>query len=262
MGVKSLWSDPTAAQARIRTAYPDDDETQRERRLGKSLGAVGEAIFFAAEERRIAEVETLKFPEYKGPGDKASVRAHVDTKVKDWYLKKMAAIEKVGPEYAKILDLKPAPPPKWVIAAGSRAGLMWGDFVDDFRRAPIPKAWRGTELEQVYTTKIDEVSEPYKRDRARPALKKCLDLSAQFHYFDSFSRSCEVWLAKNYKGEYHVTDELRGAPTMANSGLDETAPPVLVGGAFWHPPAPAPEKAKDPAPKPGSPKSAISGRKT
>ena len=184
---------------------------------------------------RIAEVDSLRFPEYRGPGDKASVKAHVDTKVKDWYLKKMAAIQKVEPEFAKILDLKPTPPPKWVIAAGSRSGLMWGDFVDDFRRAPIPKAWHGTELEQVYTGEIDRVSEPYKRDHARPALKKCLDLSTKYQYFDGFSRSCEVWLARNYKAEYHVTDELRGAPTNANSGLDEKAPPVLVGGAFWHP---------------------------
>ena len=32
---------------------------------------------------------------------------HIDTKVKDWYLKKKAAIEKVEPEYVKILELKP-----------------------------------------------------------------------------------------------------------------------------------------------------------
>jgi len=37
-------------------------------------------------------------------------------------------------------------------------------------------------------------------------------------------------------------DELRGAPTLSNSGLDEKSPPVLVGGSFWHPPAAAPEK--------------------
>ena len=227
--VKHLWSDPGAAEAKIRAAYPTDDDAQRDRRLGKSLGAVGEAIFFAAEEKRLAEVDTLKFPEYRGPGDKASVKAHVDTKVRDWYLKKMAAIQRVEPEYAKILELKPVPPPKWVIAAGSRSGLMWGDFVDDFRRAPIPKAWRGTELEQVYTGEIDRVSEPYKRDHARPALKKCLDLSTKHQYFDGFSRSCEVWLARSYKAEYHVTDELRGAPTMVNSGLSERAPPVRVG---------------------------------
>ncbi len=131
--VRGLWNDPVAAQAKLGAAYGTEDAAQQEKRLGKALGAVGEAMFFAAEERRLAEVETLKFPEYKGPGDKASVKAHIDTKVKDWYLKKMAAIQKVEPEYAKILDLKPLAPPKWVIAAGARSGLMWGDFVDDFR---------------------------------------------------------------------------------------------------------------------------------
>ena len=241
--VKHLWSDPTAAETKIRSAYPSEDDAQRDRRVGKAIAAVGEALFFAAEERRIAEVETLKFPEYKGPGDKASVKAHVDTKVKDWYLKKMAAIQRVEPEYAKILDLKPTPPPKWVIAAGARSGLMWGDFVDDFRRAPIPKAWHGTELELVYVGEIDRVSQPYKDERAYPALKTCLQLSTKYQYFDGYSRSCEVWLAKYYKAQYHVVDELRGAPTMVNSGLEEKAPPVLVGGAFWHPPVASPEKA-------------------
>ncbi|MBX3187521.1 MAG: hypothetical protein KF819_10925, partial [Labilithrix sp.] len=229
--VGALWTDATAGEQKIRAAYPSEDVAQKDRRLGKAVSAVGEAFFFAAEERRLAEVEPLAFPEYKGPGDKASVKAHIETKVKDWYTKKMAAIRKVEPEYAKILDLKPAPPPRWVIAAGSRAGLMWGDFVDDFRRSPYPKAWKGTELEQVYVTGLDEASEPYKVAHAKPALRKCLELSAQYQFFDAFSRSCEVWLAKNYKQEYHVVDELRGAPTLANSGLDERAPPVRITGA-------------------------------
>ena len=64
----------------------------------------------------------------------------------------------------------------------------------------------------------------------------------KYQYFDEFSRACEVWLAKNYKAEYHVVDELRGAPTLSNSGLDEKAPPVLNDGTFWHPQAAAPEK--------------------
>jgi TolA-binding protein len=59
-----------------------------------------------------------------------------------------------------------------------------------------------------------------------------------------------VWLAKNYKAEYHVVDELRGAPTMPNSGLDEKAPPVLVGGGFWHPAASGPDKSSANPPKP------------
>ena len=120
---------------------------------------------------------------------------------------------------------------------------MWGDFVDDFRRAPIPAAWKtDAELRGVYYDALDAASEPFKTRNAKPALKKCLDLSVKYQYFDEFSRNCEVWLAKNYKSEYHVVDELRGAPTLSNSGLDEKAPPVLTDGTFWHPPAAAPEK--------------------
>lgn len=259
--VKALWADPVAAEAKIRAAYAAEDDAQKERRLGKALEAVGEALFFMADERRIAEVEPIKFPEYKGPGDKASVKAHVETKVKDWLTKKRAAIEKVEPEYVKILELKPAPPPKWIIAAGSRAGLMWSDFVDDFRRSPIPKAWKGTELEHVYYDEIDRRSEPFKTNLARPALEKCLKLSTKHQYSDGFSRSCETWLAKKYPQEFHAVDELHSAPTLGNSGLDEKPPPVLVGGTFWHPPppagaapaaTPAPATPAQPKPKPGA----------
>ena len=112
---------------------------------------------------------------------------------------------------------------------------MWGDFVDDFRRAPIPKAWKGTEVEQAYTTALDGASEPYKTKHAKPALNDCLALSVRYQYFDGFSRSCEVWLAKKYPAEYHVVDELRGAPSLVNSGLSEKSPPMLVAGTFWRP---------------------------
>jgi hypothetical protein len=69
----------------------------------------------------------------------------------------------------------------------------------------------------------------------------------KYQYFDEFSRSCEVWLAKNYKAEYHVVDEIRGAPTLSNSGLDDKPPPLVVGGQLWHP------AGTGPADKPSSP---------
>ena len=163
---------------------------------------------------------------------------HIKTKVVVWYQKKSAAIKDVEPDYVKILDLKPDAPPKWVIAAGSRDGLMWGDFVDDFRKAPIPESFkRDNEIRNAYYDGLDQASQPFKDNNAKPALKKCLDLSVKFQYFDEFSRACEVWLAKNYKAEYHVVDELRGTPTLANSGLDDKPPPILVGGLSWHPPS-------------------------
>jgi TolA-binding protein len=241
--VRALWNDPAAAEAAIRAAYPSEDAASQDKRLAKALNAVGEAYFAQAEEARRTQVDPIKFPEYHGPGTKDDVLKHINNKVKDWYVKKTGAIEKVEPEYVKILELKPVPPPRWVIAAGSRAGLMWGDFVEDFRRAPIPDAWKkDAEIRGTYYDALDAASEPFKVKHAKPALEKCLKLSVQYQYFDEFSRSCEVWLARNYKAEYHVVDELRGAPTLVNSGLDEHSPPVLVGGSFWHPTVAAPDK--------------------
>ena len=57
----------------------------------------------------------------------------------------------------------------------------------------------------------------------------------KYQYFDEYSRDCEKWLAKNYKTEYHVVDELRGAPTLSNGGLDDQPPPLILGGQLWHP---------------------------
>jgi tetratricopeptide (TPR) repeat protein len=241
--VRSIWQNPQDAIARIKAAYPGEDEAQMQRRIGKALNAVGEAYFFNAEEMKKAKVDVITFPAYNGPGTKEDVIKHINTKVKDWLEKKGPAIEAAAAEYKKIVDLQPDAPPKWVIAAGSRVGLMWGQFVDDFRAAPIPKAWKtDAELRGVYYDALDAKSEPIKVQRAKPALVTCLAYSVKFQYFDEYSRACEVWLAKNYKAEYHVVDEIRGAPTLTNSVLDEKSPPLLSDGQFWHPQATSADK--------------------
>src|SRR5262249_43250832 len=82
------------------------------------------------------------------------------------------------------------------------------------------------------------------REKAKPALKRCLDQSVKFQYFDQYSRDCETWLGKNYKSEYHIVDELRGAPTLSNSGLDDRPPPLILGGQLWPPPPSGPSREK------------------
>ena len=114
---------------------------------------------------------------------------------------------------------------------------MWGDFVTEFRKAPIPKEWnKYSDVRLVYFQKLDEASEPYKL-QAKRALKTCLDQSVSYQYFDEKSRACEKWLSENYKTEYHIVDELRGAPTLSNGGLDDRSPPLIIGGTLWHPAA-------------------------
>jgi hypothetical protein len=242
--VRGLWKDPAAVVKKIQ-------EGGDERRVYKALTAVGEALFFFAEQTR-KDVEKIKFPEYRGAGNREDVIKHINTKVKDWVSKKRPAIEGAEKEYKKIVDLQPSPPPRWVIAAGSRVGQMWGRFVAEFRAAPIPKEWKGhgvvpgtadltyDELRGEYFAKLDEASEPQKQT-AKGAFKTCLDYSVKFQYFDEYSRKCEEWLSKNYGAEYHLIDEFRDKPSRVNSGLNERGQPVNLDGTVFtaEPPPPS-----------------------
>lgn len=53
-----------------------EDDAEKARRLGKVLMAMGEAYFFAADQKRKG-VERLRFPEYKGSGTRADVLRHI-----------------------------------------------------------------------------------------------------------------------------------------------------------------------------------------
>jgi TolA-binding protein len=230
--VRAFWKDPAAAEAAIRRAAQDDDEARKDRRVARALNAVGEALFAAAEDRRLAEVETLKFPTYVGPAQTAAVQAHIQTKVRPWYEKKKTAIEGVEPAFIQILDLRPVPPPKWVIAAGATVGAMWGSFADDFRRVPIPDAWRNDRtLYRAYWDAIEDVSGAMKTRNAKPAMKKCIDLAVKYQFQDARTRVCEGWLAKNYKSEFHLVDEIVPA-FRSGSGPAEGRPFSYEGEIF------------------------------
>lgn len=226
--VVSLWKDPQKAVQAIQS-IPGEDDAGKQRRIGRALTAVGEGMFFFAEQKR-AKVDKVEFPEYKGKGDLEEVKKHINTKVKDWITKKRPLIEEATAEYKKVVDLQPVPPPQWVIAAGSRVGGMWGQFVKEFRAAPIPdKIKKDTELRNAYYASLDEASEPQKL-MAKGAYKTCLDYSVTYQYFDEFSRACEEWLAQNYKAEFHLIDEFRGSPNRVNSTLAERSYPLQMSG--------------------------------
>jgi tetratricopeptide (TPR) repeat protein len=252
--VVATWKDPQRASESILKGGDDGGP----RRLAKALDAVGEAMFFFAEKKR-EKLDAIKFPEYKGKGETPDVKKHIETKVKAWMDKKRPMLTETEVEYKKIVDLQPVPSPQWVIAAGSRVGGMWGQFVEEFRAAPIPATMKkDIMLSQAYYASLDEASEPVKL-RAKGAFSTCLDYSVKFQYFDEYSRSCEKWLAENYKSEFHLVDEFKGDPNRVNRVLAERpyplqlgGEPVLGGGA--EPPAkPQPKKASE-EPGAGKPK--------
>ncbi len=224
--VRAAFKDPQALVKRISAT----DDADRDRRIGKVLMAVGEAKFFFAEQKR-READRVRFPEYKGSGNKADVLAHINGKVADWIKRKRPLIEEAEKAYLEILNLPIAPPPRWSIASGARVGQMWGKFVAEFRAAPVPKEWkqkgpspfgdlRREEILGEYIDHIDLASEPFKQ-RAKQAFVSCVDYSAKYQFSDEQSRGCEVWLARNYGAEFHVVDELHGAPTRIGAPVVE-----------------------------------------
>jgi hypothetical protein len=218
--VLRLWADPKRASSEIRASGDDG-----ERRLGRALDAVGEAQFFFAERKRSA-AQQVRFPVYRGPGDKALVLAHIHGPVAEWVKKKRPRIVDAAREYEKIVALAPAAPPRWVIAAGERVGGMWAGFVEEFRSAPIPDSIKNDpELRNAYYEALDRASEPQKL-AARGAYETCLAYSVKYQYADAHSRACEVWLAATYKADYHVVDEFRGSPTRRNDPLRERPDPL------------------------------------
>ena len=138
-------------------------------------------------------------------------------------------------------------------------GGLWGNFVREFRAAPIPtEIKKDTELRNAYYGALDEASEPDKL-KAKGAFETCLGYSVKYQFFDEYSRRCEVWLSKTYKNEYHAIDEFRASPVNIGSGLNDRPYPLQIGGDVYNeappPPPPLPvdkskEKDDDKADKP------------
>ncbi len=204
-----LAGDPSTLTARLRSAWPDEDEarasfavgaTPQDRRLARTLTAVGEAHFLVAEAQQRAEVDVLRIPAFRGG---TTFEVFASTTLRPWIEKKRAAIESVSRAYAAVLDVQPVPPPRWVIAAGRAVGLMWAGFVDELdglgARHKAVKDFRDA---------VRGLTEPYRSGRAQPAMRACVSYATKFQWIDPGVRDCERWLAKNYPGTLVPVDEL------------------------------------------------------
>ncbi|MFT3776027.1 MAG: hypothetical protein QM820_62580 [Minicystis sp.] len=228
--VRELWKDPAAAVKAI------EAESSDARRLGGALNALGEAMFFFAEQKR-RELDAIRYPAYRGRASKEEIEKHINTKVVDWIRKKRPAIEAVEREYRKIVDIPPMAPPAWVIASGNRVGQMWARFAAELRAAPIPSEWQGhgtiagtnvsaAEIRAAYYQAVDDAAEPL-RQRAKAAFKSCLDHAVKYQYFDANARQCIQWLSKRYTSEVVPLDEilpkrwLIGAPPLPGAPLPD-----------------------------------------
>ncbi len=220
--VRALWKTPEAAVKEIMTL--DEPDPDKSRRLGKALTAVGEALFFFAEQKR-SLADAARYPELKGSASLAQIQDHVRTKLTGWMRKKQILIEEAEREYVAIVSLQPVPPPRWVIASAFRVGTLWAQYDADLHALPIPNEWRGnalvpgskmtvSELRKVYEQAWVGGSDSTKR-KARGAFQTCADYAVKFQRVDEYSEGCNRWLEKSYPKEFVAVDEiipkLRGA---------------------------------------------------
>jgi hypothetical protein len=107
---------------------------------------------------------------------------------------------------------------------------MWGDYVDDFRRAPVPDTVRRDRaVAKAYSDALEAVSDTILTQRAKPSMHKCIDLSVKYQFVDERARGCEAWLAKHSKKDFHLVDEL--VPGLVEMGRPAEMPPLTYEGA-------------------------------
>lgn len=195
--VLALWKDPSSGIKRLKSMGGEEKDVVH--RMGRVLTAVGESKFFFAEQKRI-ETEQVTMPTYKGAGNQESVVKFVNTTVAEFIRMKLQMLEQLEKEYRAIVELEPAPPPKWVIASAARVGEMWDGFARSVRAVPIPNEWNrnGTvpntkltyqALRDSYYSALDGATLPI-RQRSRAAFEVCRRYAVKFQYEDAFSARC------------------------------------------------------------------------
>ncbi len=202
--VVAHWDDPSKARKRVMSGDP----ATAQQRLGLALESMGEALFYFAEKKRLV-ADAIAFPVYRGDGSKKDVDQHVRTKIKTWMQSKQPAINAAENAYLAVVKLKPVAPPRWWLASGSRVGAMWAEYVYDFRSAPYPKQWdqpgpshlgnppiMWSEIRDNFFDSMVKASEVQMR-KARRAYQMCAQYSLKFKLSNSFSKSCDRWLAAN-----------------------------------------------------------------
>ena len=180
----ALWHAPKT-KSRLRKLM-DDDEL---RRAGKLLTNVGEALFFHAAEAQ-EKANAMKPPKLDGGKN--------DDEVKQWLDVRRTALEEAEKRYLEILKLRPAPPPKWLVASAAEVGAMWDALGDDMSASGLP-----------------EIAREHMDRRAKNAYRTCAEYAIKYQQLGPVAKRCHAWLTAHYEREFPETHELLPPGLMA-----------------------------------------------
>ncbi len=186
--VLSAWKDPKAAMQKVTRG-----ETNRAAfsRAGQALNAVGEALFFHAEQKRKA-ADSLKPPPYRGPDSNDAIQRFVHKRIAPWLKKRRRLIDEAQRAYLKITALRPAPPPRWVVASAAQVAAMLEALLADMRQAPLPPSVRNNpEAKRTYEQAMSSAMAPT-RNAAAAATATCREYARKFRVESKYSRQCEA----------------------------------------------------------------------
>jgi hypothetical protein len=185
--VVEAWKDPGVAAREITGRA--EDEGVALKRVGRALNAVGEALYFAARDKKKL-ADAARPPVYAGPRTQPAVSKFINTKIRDWMQKRKALVADAQREFLKVIELKPAPPPLWVVASAAEVGQMLASFADDVERVPIPDGVRkDPELYRIFRSSLAQALEP-QRQAARSAFRTCQAYAEKFRTGREYAEKC------------------------------------------------------------------------
>jgi tetratricopeptide (TPR) repeat protein len=235
--------DATAEYRQVQAAFRGSEPARRslsqwndpfgQRSVGAALTAMGEALFFFAEEKR-KTAEALRLPAYTGSARREDIAAFTAKKLAPALAARRKAVEDAERAYLEVLDLQPAPPPRWVVAASARVARMRGLLAAELRALSAPASWkrqgegpggsRGDDVRAAWRDILIDASEPDQR-AAHAAYQRCVELSVKMQRFDDDARRCAAWLERSYPAEHPRLDEIAPRPRHMASGVEERLDP-------------------------------------
>jgi hypothetical protein len=183
------------------------------RRFARALDALGEAVLFAADERRDA-IPWPAFPGYAG-GD---VDGWLASKVTPWIAARSAAIRAVSDEYRKVTEIQPVPPPHRVVDAAARVAQMWSKASDEMFAGMSPRA------PKAFRDKLAAAARPLRDAEAKPAAIACVAFSVKYQWVDGEARGCGAWLERTFPHEFPALDELAIVPPLQSFARVQAEP--------------------------------------
>jgi hypothetical protein len=193
-----------AADAADPVVANDADEARRAVRVARLALVRGEAMFSRAEEkRRLAAAK--KAPSIGALRDQTAVTKFTHDKLAPWLVERMKLMNDAESAYQGVLQVKPFPPPAWVVASSRQVAGMWEAFVDEVNKTPIPAEWQGegeinhvkkSEIRRLFREALDGTMAPY-RDRVRQGYRMCSDHAKRFSVTTADAAACDDWLAKH-----------------------------------------------------------------